>query len=161
MIMAIIRRLVKNQQWKMIRAATGGFSLIELMVSTLILVIIFVGWIKICGFQAIRKESLRREGAEKAAGFLDVMVASDVSEGFYRIAFTTNQSYEISSSPARMVQPLFGESDPVGYVLEVERRLASHNWPEADWAIARLYDEHGVETNVAGRPFSVMSVYVE
>jgi hypothetical protein len=138
---------------------SAGFSLIELMVGTLLIVIVFISWLRICNFQAIRKESLRLAGIEKAAGYLDFMAEQTEGPGYYRIDFT-NQAYQAGSTDST-VKPLFDATDLIGYTLWVESRVASGGWPNANWAVISLYDEHGVATNDAGRPFSTMSVFMQ
>jgi len=151
----------------------SGFSLVELMVSTLVIVIIFVGWLKIANFQAIRKESLRRAAIETAAGYLDVMVElGGLPNKTYRIEWIEESSaFEqepLNGQDRDQVQPMYGESDPIGYHIKVTPSVAAglaHDgaWIEGGgrWAVIRLYDKHGVSTNDAGRAFSTMSVKIQ
>lgn len=53
----------------------SGVSLVEVMVSVLLLFIIFCGWFRMNNIQAVRKESYRYEAVERAAGMLDALSA--------------------------------------------------------------------------------------
>lgn len=136
--------------------AQAGFSLVELLVAMLLIVIIFTAWFRIGNFQTIRKESLRRVALEKAAGYLDIMAGCSSNSGAYRIVFEAND-YEVQEASG-LVQPMGSPLDPVGYVLRVEERAATNGWPASRWATIRLYDEHGISpTNTS---FSQLSVYM-
>jgi prepilin-type N-terminal cleavage/methylation domain-containing protein len=144
-----------------------GFSLVELMVAAAILIIVFISWLKICNFQAVRKESMRRLAIEKASGYLDYMIEpADSSVGAYTVIFTNGAYRNQSVAAPEMVYPIFDhEQCSIGYHLEITSSITNHlahrKWPSANWALIKLYDRHGVTTNEAGRPFSVMSVFVE
>ncbi len=144
----------------------AGASLVELMVATLLAVIIFVGWLKIANFQAIRKESLRRVAIEKAAGYLDIMARAGQGDGTYRIEWSTNLLEYVLSPVAADVQPMFDGDGLVGYVLRVTSQtnnIPAHSgkWnTNKVWAVIDLYDKNGVSTSEAGRPFSTMSVFM-
>jgi type II secretory pathway pseudopilin PulG len=147
-----------------------GFSLVELLVASLIIMIIFISWLRIANFQAVRKESLRRLAIEKAAGYLDVMAERRENIGVYRIVFTNNSYAVLAPVPGNAyVQPLFKNivGSP-GYVLKVMPTSAITNilphggWPPAGrWAIIRLYDAYEVLESEAGRAFSTMSIFVD
>jgi prepilin-type N-terminal cleavage/methylation domain-containing protein len=142
----------------------SGFSLVELLVATVIIVIVFISWLRISNFQAIRKESLRRAAIEKAAGYLDYMVdqGGTTAGEAYTISFSGTYSVGPPSDPSDAsyrIPPLFEESDPIGYVLRVVQDYQV-NWP-GRWAVIQLYDEHGVSVSDAGRPFSTMSVFMQ
>jgi type II secretory pathway pseudopilin PulG len=164
-----------------LRAA--GFSLVELLVATLLLVIIFIGWLNICNFQAIRKESLRRLAVEKAAGYLDIMASSGKTVDFYEISFDGSQ-YHIDKKNNNAQEggtpiwprPMFDPVEPIGYVLEVINNYTNQphgeppGWPNGSrWAVIRLYDQHGtglknpdyIETNTGEKPFSTMSIFMK
>lgn len=147
------------------RSLRSGFSLVELMVSTLLFTIIFIGWLTISNFQAIRRESLRRLAIETASGYLDVMAkVTGPSIGFYTLN-PTNLVVS-STSPPPTVEPLFGSSEPIGYTLEVVQTsslppdIQHEGWPDTHWAVIRLYDRHSVPTNEAGRAFNTMSIFM-
>lgn len=164
-----MKRSTKHEARSTAPAPRGraGFSLVELLVASMIIVIIFIAWLRIANFQAVRKESLRRLAIEKAAGYLDVMAELRPGEGTYQIVFDPTNSYTTTSAQNEVV-PLF-EDQPgsPGYVLrvmptdEITDILAHDGWPDGRWAIIQLYDEHGVPTNEAGRVFSTMSVYLQ
>ena len=153
--------------------ASAGFSLIELLVATLLIMIVFVAWMRVSNFQAIRKESFRRAAIEKAAGYLDVMAPSGKASGFYKIVYSGG-NYLVQTNPASgYLLPIFGEADypsscPVGYVLWVESRPATNGWPSGRWAVVSLYDKYGMTTNEITyggasslvRPFSSLSVFM-
>ncbi|MDD5706169.1 MAG: type II secretion system protein [Kiritimatiellae bacterium] len=166
------------------RATRCGSTLVELLVSMLILVIVFIGWLNICNFQAIRKESLRRLAVEKAAGYLDIMASSGKSVDFWEISFDggqykivkKNNNAQEDGTPV-WPRPMFDSSEPIGYVLEVINNYpgqphgsASGQWPNgSSWAVIRLYDQHGtglknpdfVETTTGEKPFSTMSIFMQ
>jgi hypothetical protein len=160
------------------RHARRGFSLVELLVATILLIIIFIGWLQIANFQAIRKESLRRLALEKAAGYLDVMSELRPGAGQYRIDFRDNTYNMAEVEPFALPLPLFTNasesSSSPGYVLRVvrnqdisdETEIAHLGWTnniervfggelQTYWAIIELYNE----THQLDRPFSRMSVF--
>lgn len=144
--------------------------MVEVLVASLLIVIIFIGWLQIANFQAIRKESLRRLALEKAAGYLDVMTDSRPGEGQYEIKFT-NDAYQVTTASSALPLPLFTNANEVssspGYVLrvmdtpDITNILPHQGWPSGGrWALIELYDQHSVPTNEAGRVFSRLSVYL-
>jgi len=148
------------------RQASDGFSLIEIMVATVVMVIIFIGWLRIANFQAVRKESLRRAAIEKAAGYLDFIfdVPSLLPNQYYRVSWTNGQ-YEAThlTSGKELVQPLFEEFEAMGYTLQILEDYQTGWSPSPGlnrWAVIRLYDQHDVLMDNAGRPFSTMSIFL-
>ncbi len=139
----------------------AGFSLVEILVATVILVIIFTGWLRIANFQAIRKESLRRAAIEKAAGYLDVMVGSPSlsDKRYYRINWT-NSNFKVDEAEDEHVYELFNNDLLIGYTLQVLLNY-QEDWPAGSkWAVIKLYDRNGIPETEAGRPFSTMSVLI-
>jgi type II secretory pathway pseudopilin PulG len=138
----------------------SGFSLIELLVATLLMIIIFIGWLSISNFQAIRKESLRRLALETASGYLDGMVTNTPVSGEYYSINPTNYLPTALGTGAGTVLPLFADSDPVGYTLQVIPNYQTNGgWSaSAYWAVINLYDKHGVAPTNA---FSTMSVFMK
>jgi prepilin-type N-terminal cleavage/methylation domain-containing protein len=152
------------------RPARRGFSLVELLIATLLIVIIFLGWLQIANFQAIRKESLRRLALEKAAGYLDVMSQLRPGAGQYRINFD-GDTYMAVVEQSALPLPLFTNanesSSSPGYVLrvmptsQITSILPHQDWPPAGrWALIELYDQHSLPTNESGRVFSRLSVFL-
>jgi len=110
-----------------------GVTLVELMISMLILAIVCISWLQIIGIQSARKEARRREAVERLAGMMDAFLycnqnvkpnrltiggyklAIDDEIGGKRISLT---SYK--GAAANEVYPIFesGES-PIGYRLSV------------------------------------------
>ncbi len=139
------------------------------MVATLLGIIVFVGWVKICNFQAIRKESLRREALERAAGMLDYMTTTNPPPAgavpftkYYTFTFTNN-SYvivEIVTNGMPIPQPMMTETNPIGYRLSCFRDANWNtigNWPlNSRWAKIELFDRHSAVD--PGRSFSTLSV---
>jgi hypothetical protein len=142
-----------------------GFSLVELLVGSLIAIIVFVGWLHISNFQAIRKESLRRMGIEKASGYLEVMVERSLTAGQHYSVIWTNNAYAVVECDDQ-VQPLFESSQPIGYCLKATTSVTDEvnhtgDWTAGKWVVISLYDMSGVAESEAGRPFSKMSLKVE
>lgn len=137
-----------------------GFTLIEIMVSALLIVIIFSAWFKISNFQAIRKESLRREAVERAAGYLDVMTRGSYMPGYYRVDPVTAGVLSVGSGDE--IQALFDSAGPVGYVLQVHNFHAGlgSNWPPSSvWATVQLFNQHGISANTV-RPYYELSLCI-
>jgi hypothetical protein len=145
-------------------ASRAGFSLIELVATILLLIIVFSAWVNISNFQAVRKESLRRAALEEAAGMLDFVSREKLTPGYHRVYFDeVGQVYEHEKTsgggvPNPCIHAMFEESDPIGYILRVEKRTVG-GWPaNEEWAEIQLYDQHGVAD--PGRPFSRLAVYM-
>ena len=56
-----------------------GVTLIELMISMLILTLVCVAWLEIIGIQSARKEARRREAVERLAGMMDAILYDPVT----------------------------------------------------------------------------------
>ena len=160
---------------------SAGFSLVELLVATMLLAIIFVGWLTICNFQPIRKEALRRLAIEQAAGYLDFLAASDagVNPGhLYRVSFE-HGVYSYDSLPKTSEcwpWPMFYSKDPIGYTIDVVKPthegFPGHtgDWATSaghafNWAVIRLYDRHSCGLALLDErgenPFSTMSILMQ
>jgi prepilin-type N-terminal cleavage/methylation domain-containing protein len=153
------------------KGSRKGFTLVELMVAALLIVIIFVAWLRIANFQAIRKESLRRVAIEKAMGYLDYIAGDSQlvtagTAGYCRVrdgAVYSKEWYPGLNDP--YVEPLFRADESIGYLLTVATRvqagLEHENWPDNGyWAVIALYDKHGVHASEAGRVFFKLSSYM-
>lgn len=159
-----------------------GFSLVELLVATMLLTIVFVGWLTICNFQPIRKEALRRLAVEQAAGYLDFLAASgaSVKSGyFYRVSFEHGVYSYDSSTPDTSgcwPWPMFDSKDSIGYTIDVvkphDTGFPGHTgaWVEEgghsfNWAVIRLYDRHSCGLALLAareeKPFSTMSILMQ
>ncbi len=58
------------------RSLRRGVTLVELMISMLILVIVCLSWFEILSIQSAKREALRREGVERLAGMMEAFLAS-------------------------------------------------------------------------------------
>lgn len=159
--------MLKSSNDGAISGHSSGFSLVELLVAVLVLVIIFIGWLRICNFQAIRKESLRRTAIEKGEGYLDFVAMRNLAPTSYSIGFSGG-AYTADTTNST-IQPLFATNStidevyPLGYIMEVKRCPETNGWPSGKWAVISLYDQHGVTTNdsAVDPPFSKMSIFME
>ena len=151
-----------------------GVTLVELMISMLILAIVCIAWLQIIGIQSARKEARRREAVERLAGMMDAFlyeyretspsVASYYMEkqgsgnaGFSRIDFKTAAKGE--------VHPIFeGDVSPVGYQLCVVQKsnLPNEekfvNWGSGKWLVGKLYNRSDCLETEAGKPFFTLPV---
>lgn len=141
------------------RSATAGFTLVELLVATLLSVIVFTGWIRISNFQAIRKEALRRVALENAAGYLDFMAATSATVNTYSVEFNTN-SFAYGATPTSEVQPMFSDKHPIGYWVRVFQQTNAASWT-GRWAVVELYDRHHFVPTTNDRPFSALSIFLQ
>lgn len=157
----------------------SGFSLVELLVTTLVLAIIFIGWLQICNFQAVRKEALRRLAVEKAAGYLDYMAGSGATVNmghFFRVDFQ-NDSYShphTGKNDNCWPWPMFDANEPIGYTIDILKPahigFPGHtgDWaegPSHNWAVLRLYDRHSCGMakidELGEKPFKTMSILLQ
>lgn len=161
-------------------SAHRGVTLIELMISMLILALVCVAWLEIIGIQSAKKEARRREAVERLAGMMDAFlynqkgaeVSSDLC-GFYRMEKTTGstgfEQFHFPRFSNSSVHPVF-ESDisPIGYQLEVVDSFVAElkyfkgwgeweAWDNSIWLIGRLYNRNGSVTD-AGKPFFTLPV---
>ena len=106
----------------------AGFSLVELMMSTLIMGIVIVGWIRIMNATSPYREAQRRAAIEVAAGVLDTFfpAESDNSRylklGYYHLAedaeaFPFVPDYN-NSERHRFPERLFPTESPIRYTLQ-------------------------------------------
>ena len=107
-----------------------GVSLVELMISMLILAIVCIAWLEIIGIQSARKEARRREAVERLVGMMDAFmycyantppsVADYYLSGLKPLSFATD--------PAKAVHAMFdGNISPIGYRLRVLEDKPSHD----------------------------------
>ncbi|MBQ6925251.1 MAG: prepilin-type N-terminal cleavage/methylation domain-containing protein [Kiritimatiellae bacterium] len=112
-------------------AQKGGFTLVELLVSTLILVIVATGWFTIMNATSPYREAQRRAAIEVAAGVLDTFFPDPNPQeddtkvyrtlGYYRLADSaTDYPYvyvESDDSRRRFPAHLFPAESPIRYTL--------------------------------------------
>ena len=97
-------------------ASRRGVTLVELMISMLILSIVCISWLQIIGIQSARKEARRREAVERLAGMMDAFMycnksKTSFSEKEYSIAAGTNTLEFPVSSNKNYVYPIYEELD--------------------------------------------------
>ena len=156
-------------------AARRGLSLVELMISMLILAIVCIAWLQIIGIQSARKEARRREAVERLAGMMDAFMylgssSGTIDAGSYEMVrvgdtITFNRAYG-----ANTVFPIFdGDVSPIGYRLCITNYSAllgaslSRDWKPEDryikgfWLVGSLYNGNGT-VDQAGKPFFTLPV---
>lgn len=75
-------RLVGAKRWggslprRLPIMAHRGVTLVELMISMLILAIVCMSWFEILSIQSAKREALRREGVERLAGMMEAFLVS-------------------------------------------------------------------------------------
>ena len=159
-------------------SAHRGVTLIELMISMLILTLVCVAWLEIIGIQSARKEARRREAVERLAGMMDAFM------DYYKTGIDSDGNYiEVSryrlqldgSSRTLCFKPVYDATEvypiptlsrgdsTIGYQLRVvdgsneHVRTMSAGWGSNHWLVGLLYDRTGSEGD-AGRPFFILPV---
>ena len=150
-----------------------GVTLVELMVSMLILAIVCIAWLQIIGIQSARKEARRREAVERLAGMMDAFLYENRTKSpaaavyfmekqggdddFPRIYFSKDSKGE--------VHPIFeGDVSPVGYQLCVVQKANLPNqekfvnWGSGKWLVGKLYNRSDCLETEAGKPFFTLPV---
>jgi len=143
--------------------ARRGVSLVELMISMLILVFVTVTWMKLIGAQSARRESFRREAVERLAGMMDAFLLEKRNEftslgtGGYRLVKTGDEISFTKDASSQEVHEVFEEREsasPIGYRLQVVTKDGLANaskfgsaWSATDdpdkqckWVVGSLYD---------------------
>jgi len=146
-----------------------GVTLIELMISMLILAIVCVAWLQIIGIQSARREARRREAVERLAGMMDAFIAiktrpEQIKAGCYQlvglneddkdIVLNHEISFRYDGNEDTRYYVYNGEISTICYQLKVEQpnSLLSINqakgWWQANsskypcaWLVGRLYDK--------------------
>lgn len=152
-------------------AVRRGVTLVELMISMLILAIVCISWLQIIGIQSARKEARRREAVERLAGMMDAFMyerraSSSIATGSYSVEVNTS-ALAISiakDADTDVVHSVFGSDvSPIGYQLCVVAKtgLERHeefggNW-NGKWLVGKLYDRNG-SLGEAGKPFFTLPV---
>lgn len=151
--------------------ARRGVTLVELLVSMLILTIVCIAWLKIIGIQSARKEARRREAVERLVGMMDAFMycnktKTSFSPGGWQMKYENGGSVKFDSAQTNKVFAVFdGDVSPIGYQLCIEQygqlqgsRGFAGEWGDASrWLVGRLYDRNGGVGEV-GRPFFVLPV---
>lgn len=153
-------------------AARRGVSLVELMISMLILAVVCIAWLQIIGIQSARKEARRREAVERLAGMMDAFLyekkaSNSIATGSYSVVVNTS-ALAISiakDADTDVVHSVFGSDvSPIGYRLCVVAKtgLENHkdfgdNWGNGKWLVGKLYDRSGSLSEV-GKPFYTLPV---
>lgn len=152
-----------------------GVTLVELMVSMLILTIACLAWLEIIGIQSARREARRREAVERLAGMMDAFLCEyrnkNVASGTsYKMVMNTvahSLAFERTGT-TNVVHALFdGAVSSIGYQLCVVakkdlpgERLFGDNWGRGCWLVGRLYERNGAVAD-AGKPFFTLPVCME
>lgn len=164
-------------------AARRGVTLVELLVSTLILSIVCIAWLQIIGIQSARKEARRREAVERLSGMMDAFMyvnkSAQLSKSIkngngesYRIVKETNSlSFDNDNSKGTAIHPLYDEGgSPIGYQLclvtknDLLSTTEGKSWDlsvrgsHPVWLVGRLYAHYGT-VQEAGKPFFTLPVW--
>ena len=156
---------------RVMHAARRGVTLVELMISMLILTIVCISWLQIIGIQSARKEARRREAVERLSGMMDAflyryMNSSPLEGGYYVDLRLENKKIDfIRDANAKNVYPMFNSNvSPIGYQLRVvqETGLPGNEsfagWNNKHrWLVGRLFHRSGMVED-AGKPFFTLPV---
>lgn len=149
-----------------------GVTLVELMVSMLILTIVCLAWLEIIGVQSARREARRREAVERLSGMMDAFLYTYRTGGFYvgySYKMVVNEATHAltfeGADTTNDVHALFdGAVSSIGYQLCVvekknlpRERLFGDNWGGGPWLVGRLYERSGTVAD-AGKPFFTLPV---
>lgn len=127
----------------------AGFTLVELMVSLLIVGIVMMGWWRIMNATSPYREAQRRAAVEVAAGVLDVLEPEIV---LGRIVVDLDETRLCKSDNSTKCHPFptewFPPESPIRYTLEVEQGTGVFDWKIGEsshslrsrWMIIKLYD---------------------
>ena len=156
-------------------AARRGVTLVELMVSMLILAIVCLAWLEIIGVQSARREARRREAVERLSGMMDAFLYQCKNN----MKVSSGRSYKMEMDKAvhalkftevgttNVIQALFdGAVSSIGYQLCVVKKedlpggLFDDNWGSGRWLVGRLYERSGTVAD-AGKPFFTLPVCME
>jgi len=151
-------------------SARRGVTLVELLISMLILAIVCVTWLQVIGIQSARRESRRREAVDRLSGMMDAFMYcyrnGGISEGssYYMASIDGGVVSFNSDKDLTKAHPLFGgDVSPIGYqlcVLNLNRIPDSNmffGWESKKWLVGRLYDTNG-KLGDADRPFFTLPV---
>lgn len=147
-----------------------GFTLVELMVSLLIVGIVMLGWWRIMNATAPYREAQRRAAVEVAAGMLDILpdalLAGEEPE-ILEYAMDHEGGLTASNGRQRYPEGWLPSDSPLRYVLTISKCEAGDSrieaWQEwrsngsvapayCTWATIRLYDSEYEQNCV--RPFA-------
>ena len=151
-------------------AAHRGVTLVELLISMLILMIVCIAWLQIIGIQSARKEARRREAVERLAGMMDAFLHESRDKGAspgvnYMVRTNANHAIDIVRSTVEISAMFDGEVSPIGYQLRVVNKAQldnygelGSNWGECKWLVGRLYNRSNCSEADAGKPFFTLPV---
>ena len=149
--------------------ARPGVTLVELLISMLILAIVCVAWLKIIGIQSARKEARRREAVERLSGMMDAFMHEyrNVNPGLGSYRMEMRRSINALSfvpGDQDVVYSVFEEDvSPIGYRLRVVEKKdlpdasGFRQWPANSWLVGSLYDRSGTLVD-AGQAFFTLPV---
>ena len=157
-----------------------GVTLVELMISMLILTIVCLAWLEIIGIQSARKEARRREAVERLAGMMDAFMYMSMNGKINGKAVAKDKCYtvmNVNSNGVEMIivepssdgtiQAMFnGDVSPIGYQLRVvaKSKLDDYDkfigdWNSAHkWLVGKLYNRSNCSESEAGKPFFTLPV---
>ena len=149
-----------------------GMTLVELLVSMLILTLVCLAWLEIIGVQSARRESRRREAVERLPGMMDALLyeyrnaSSDPGTSYKMVMNESARSLKFElDTTTNVVHALFDASiSSIGYQLCIvnkkdvpQAHLFGDNWGSGCWLVGRLYERSGAVAD-AGKPFFTLPV---
>ena len=154
-------------------ASRRGVTLVELMISMLILAIVCIAWLQIIGIQSARKEARRREAVERLVGMMDAFLYVNRKN----TSFTANTFWSVETNAYGVidfsykkdddaVHPIFNDDmSPVGYRLYIINKgelpnaeRFGNNWGSCKWLVGSLYNYSSCSVEDAGKPFFTLPV---
>ena len=151
-------------------SARRGVTLVELLISMLILAIVCIAWLQIIGIQSARKEARRREAVERLAGMMDAFLHESRDKGAstgvnYMVRTNANHAIDIVKSTVEISAMFDGDVSPIGYQLRVVNmsQLDNYvefgsNWGTCKWLVGKLYNRSNCSEADAGKPFFTVPV---
>ena len=153
-----------------------GVTLVELMVSMLILTIVCRAWLEIIGIQSARREARRREAVERLAGMMDAFLyryrigSVDSNKGYKMVVSEDVGMLSFEKGSTNVVHAVFDRSvSSIGYQLCLVNRIGDvpngekfAGWSPTGrvscrWLVGRLYERDGTVAD-AGKPFFTLLV---
>lgn len=149
----------------------SGLSLVELMISILLLFIVFGCWSAMNNIQAVRKESFRYAAVEKVAGILDALDSTRVTPPKQntkteRYVIRENGTLEkLPKERRKELLPVFGNDVPVFYQCRfvdspIPNSVGS-KWGSCYWLAVDLYGGDGRSPSVDAEPFVTLTMLVK
>jgi len=152
-------------------SARRGVTLVELMISMMILAIVCIAWLEIIGVQSARREARRREAVDRLSGVMDAFMycykggSLSQNTSYYMAPIDGGVVTFNSEDDLETAHPLFdSDVSPIGYQLcvvkfpDIPESGRFSGWGTSQsWLVGRLYDTNG-KLGSSDRPFFTLSV---